>query len=78
MHVLTDDVMRFFRRIGDVAGDLGVVVGHAPGAKTEGRGIGIPRLHLETGPVDGAAVETWGGTRLQPTAAQAELLERFA
>ncbi len=50
----------------------------ALGAKAERRGIGIARLKLEAGPVDGATIETRWGASLKPAAAQAELLQGFA
>ena len=50
----------------------------ASSAKAERRGIGIARLKLEAGPVDGATIETRWGASLKPAAAQAELLQGFA
>ena len=53
-------------------------MGNSPGAKTEGRGIGIAGLNLKAGPIDGAAVEARRRTGLEAAAAQAKLLQRFA
>src|SRR6266852_4052775 len=74
MDVLADDAVSFFRREGNVARDLGVVVSDAFGAETERRGIGIAGLNLEGRPVDGASVETGRRAGLQAATAQAELL----
>ena len=40
--------------------------------------VGISRLHGETRPVDGAAIEARRRAGLEAAAAQAELLQRFA
>src|SRR5207253_1758853 len=78
MHVLADDAVSLGRGPGDVAGNLGVVMRHAPGTKTEWCGIRIARLHPKARPVDGASIKSWRSAGLQPAAAQAELLQRFA
>src|SRR3989442_15957570 len=78
MHILANDAVRFFCCVGDIAGHLRVMMSDASSAKVERRGIGIARLKLEAGPVDGATIETWGGASLKPSAAQAELLQGFA
>src|SRR5438067_191236 len=78
MHILANDAVRFFRCVGDIAGHLRVMMSDALGAKAERRGIGIARLKLEAGPVDGATIETRWGASLKPAAAQAELLQGFA
>src|ERR1019366_2558033 len=57
------------------AGNLRVVVRHALGAEAEGRGVGIARLHREAGPVDSASVKARGRSRLEPAAAQPQLLQ---
>src|ERR1700751_2183195 len=54
------------------------MVGDTAGAETERRRVRIPRLHLESRPVDAAAVQTWRRTRLQAAAAQPEFLQGFA
>src|SRR5205807_909989 len=56
MDVLANDAMSLFRREGDVARDLRIVMCDAFGTETERRGIGIARLNLEHRPIDGAAV----------------------
>ncbi len=78
VHVLADDAMRFRRGPRDVAGHLRVVMRDALGAEAEGRGIDIAGLHLESRPVDGAAIEARRRAGLQAASAQAEFLERFA
>src|SRR5882724_5360271 len=78
MHVFADDAMRLFGRERDVAGHLCVVMGNAPGAKAEGRRVGVARLLGKLRPVDGASVETWRSAGLQTASAQPELLKRFA
>src|SRR6478672_4495832 len=49
-----------------------------PGTKAERGGVVVAGLHLKFRPVDGAAVEAWRRSRLEPATAQAKLLERFA
>ena len=78
MHVLANDAMRLFGGESDVARHLGVVMGHAPGAKAKGSRIHIARLPLKARPVNGAPVQTRRRPGLEPASAQAELLERFA
>src|SRR5215469_17896837 len=62
---------------GDIAGNLGVVMAHAPGAKAERRGIAISGLDLKLRPVDGAPVEARRSSRFEPAASQAKLLQTF-
>ena len=74
--VFADDAQRLRRGVGDVAADL--ALGNLAGAEAEGRRLGVAGLLLEARPVDGAAVEARRGSGLEPAAAQAEALERFA
>src|SRR5438128_12417075 len=78
VHVLADDAMRLCCGVGDVTRHLRVVMRDALGAKTERRRIDVARLLLETRPVDAAPVKPRRSTRLQPAAAQAEILQRLA
>src|SRR5437899_4007660 len=78
MNILANDAMRLFCRVRDIAGHLRVMMSDALGTKAERRGIGIARLKLEAGPVDGAAIEARRCAGLKPAAAQAELLQGFA
>ena len=48
------------------------------GAKAEWRGIDVAGLHLKSRPIDGASIQSRRRSRLQPAAAQAQLLQRFA
>src|SRR5256886_1777815 len=75
---VANDAVRLLCRVGDIARHLRVMMSDALGAKAERRGIGIARLKLEAGPVDGAAIETRWGASLKPAAPQAELLQGFA
>ena len=70
--------MRFGRGVGDVAGDLRVVMRDALGAEAEGRGIDVAGLLCEARPVDGASVEARRSAGLEAAAAQAEILQRLA
>ena len=78
VHVLADDAMRLGRGVGDVAGDLRVVMRDALGAETERCGIVVAGLHGEARPVDGASVEAGRSAGLEAASAQAEILQRFA
>ena len=70
--------MRFGRGVGNVAGDLRVVVRDTLGAKAERGGVDVAGLLGETRPVDGAAIEARRSAGLEAAAAKPELLERFA
>src|SRR5262252_1175473 len=78
MHVFADDAVRLGCGPRDVARHLRVVMCDALGAKTEGRWIVVPRLGRETGPIDRASIEPRRCAGLEPTAAQAEILQRLA
>ncbi len=65
MDVFTDDALGLWCGPGDVARDLRIMVRDAAGAKAEGRGIGVARLYLKAGPVDGTAVKTRRSASLQ-------------
>ena len=78
VHVFADDAVRFRRGVGDVAGDLRVVMRDALGAEAEGRGIGVAGLRCEARPVDGAAIEARRRAGLEAASAQAEILQSFA
>ena len=91
MHVFADEAQRLRRGGGDEATHLGQRGN--PGcawltcrlvdlptccAEAEWGGIGVPRLLDELRPVDGAAIESRRGSRLQAALAQAQPLERLA
>src|SRR5216684_6854314 len=78
MHIFADDAVRLGRGPGDVAGNLRIVVGHAPGTKTERSRIRIAGLRRKARPVDSASIKPWRSARLQAADSQSELLQRFA
>ena len=78
VNVFANDAMGLRRSPGNVAGNLRVMVGDALGAKAEGRRINVSRLHRKARPVDRTSVETGRGAGLEPTSAQAKLLQRLA
>src|SRR4029079_10331564 len=78
MNIFADDAMRFRQSPRDVTGHLRIMVGHSPGTKAEGSGIGIAGLHLKLGPVDSPAVESRRRPGLEPATSQTELLQRLA
>ncbi len=75
MNILTNDAMRLRRSERYVARHLRLC--DLLGAKAEGRGIGVAWLYFELTPVDGAAVQTWRSSGLEPASAQSEQLEGF-
>src|SRR5581483_12032568 len=63
---------------GDVAGNLRVMVSHAPGAKAERRRIVVSRLHRKSRPVDAAPVEAGRSAGLQAASPQAQSLQSLS
>src|SRR5258707_12150766 len=75
MNILANNAMRFWSGERDVARHLSLR--DLFGAEAEGRGIGVSGLYFELAPVDGAAVQPWRCSGLEPAAAPAQQLERF-
>ena len=78
VYVLANDAVSFFAGPGDVTGNLRIVMSDPLGAKTERRGIGIARLHLEFRPIDRPTIEAWRRAGLETAPSQAKFLQSFS
>ena len=78
MNVLANNPLSLWRRPGDVARHLRIVMRDLLSTEAEGRGIRVPGLDLELRPVDGAAIKARRSSGFQTASAQAKLFQSFA
>ena len=76
VHVIADDAVSFRRGVSDVAWHL--LLRNLAGAEAERSGIPVARLGGETRPIDGASVQTRGGSGFEAAAAQSKRLDELA